>query len=170
MEIRKILPDRVYSSYSRLTPAEEEENPFNNLTTEGQKAHKKFAIQIDGIDKLNECVRKTVSTNHQLNQLICCEPTETIKYWYDKLKEFVSTEERTDKREIRNKYRQAIKPPSNSLRLYNQLGIDNVEAKKKGLAITEKSSEWLDEELKQKRKLSLTVCFSYGMLENQRFM
>ena len=143
-------------SQSSSTPAPEEANPFGNMTAEGQKSFqlawavyldqdKKFTYQIDGIDKLKEWVRKTASPNYQL---ICCEPTDTIKDWYEKLKELVSTEERTRKREARDKYRRAIKPPTNLKSLsawITNWELVMSEAKKKGLAVAENSSDWFDD-------------------------
>jgi hypothetical protein len=143
-------------STTRSQGPSSDDDPFANMTNEGQKGFQlawavyldqkgNYKTQHDGIRTLRYWIRKTVLPTYQS---VCCEPEESVKDWYDKLKELVSTEETVTKKEIRNKYRQAIKSPSNLKSL--PAWIDNWEqvmsqAKKKNLAVAENPLEWFDD-------------------------
>jgi hypothetical protein len=63
----------------------------------------------DELDKLQTWMTKTVAPNYVQT---CFDYSEGISEWYGKLKEQVSINEHTIKREIKASYRQAVKPLS----------------------------------------------------------
>ena len=63
----------------------------------------------DALDKLQTWMTKTVASNYAQT---CFDYSEGIKEWYGKLKEQVSMNEHSIKREIKASYRQAVRPLS----------------------------------------------------------
>lgn len=88
-------------SFANLSPRHKKAFKFaHNFYLEEEK---RYVAQVNSIDKIKAWIRKTVSPNYQRT---CCRPTESIKDWYEKLREHAGVSEA----ETRERYKRATKP------------------------------------------------------------
>jgi len=129
---------------------------FANLSANNQKAFqfdlnmyqelkKEYNAEVNSIRTLKDWIRKTVAPNYQQT---CCKPAESIKEWYENLKENVQFSNKEIKAELRSKYKLAIKPltkPKDALNWIMRWEQTMALAQDKNLPVTKDHEEWFDD-------------------------
>jgi hypothetical protein len=129
---------------------------FANLSANNQKAFqfdlnmyqelkKEYNAEVSSIRTLKDWIRKTVAPNYQQT---CCKPAESIKEWYENLKENVQFSNKEIKAELRSKYKLAIKPLTKPKDAHNWImrwEQTMALAQDKNLPVTKDHEEWFDD-------------------------
>ena len=149
---------------------------FATLSGKNQKAfqfaytvyteeEKRYVAQIASIDKVKEWIRKTVSPNYQRT---CCRPIESIKDWYEKLKEHAGISEYEAETETREKYKRATKPISKPKDIPSWTTAWEqamAAAQEKGLSAAMNPIEWFDDFMMAVRPVMPNWAESYRIMK-----
>jgi hypothetical protein len=107
---------------------------------------RQYEAQNDNIRDLKDWVTRTIAQQYIDSS---CDPTESLHEWHTKLKEHASVGEVMDKKEVRQRYKAAVKPLAKPPRDWNSWIINWEEAmslgNQIGVADTNDSSYWFDD-------------------------
>lgn len=162
---------------SQATPATAEEVTFADLQsnekadfnfawTMYQAQKKDYNTQIEAIDKMRDWVTKTVDSKYYR---VSCKPTESIKDWYDKLKESAGVSDLQSRNDARDAYKQAIKPltrvpkdlPAWATAWEHAISA----AKEKGVAAAQTPAEWFEDFITAVRPIMEHWAASYRLVK-----
>jgi hypothetical protein len=149
----------IATSFSALSSSNQK--AFQFVYSLYNAAQSKYEEERKAIEKLKSYIRKTVSPDYQIT---CCIPQESITQWYEKLMQSVAISDENERKQLKDKYREAVKPLKDGKDL--EKWITNWEqvislAFERKLPIVANPADWFDDFLDAVRPLATTWVDSY---------
>ncbi|KAA8644012.1 uncharacterized protein ATNIH1004_008208 [Aspergillus tanneri] len=126
-----------------------------------------YILQQTELSKLREWMQKTISP--QVYEY-CCDPEDSMKEWYAKLKQRVGIDDATVKKLAREAYKKAIKPvtrPRDVLTWLNNWEEAMHKAEKARIAVAATTSDWIEDFLNAVRTLNPVWATSYEIAKSK---